>query len=116
MNNYANICIFIIKTNVLFRLRKRTKKRGEFGFSPHPLKPPLAKHEQGVDEDCKNKRTLSNWGQCLFFCFFVLAICHFDLELRSVDHWGEISIKPLLPQAKKQVKSKLNLNALRSNS
>ena len=27
---------------VLFRLRKRTKKRGEFGFSPHPLKPPLA--------------------------------------------------------------------------
>ena len=34
-----------------FELRKRTKKRGEFGFSPHPLKPPLAKC--GMEEELR---------------------------------------------------------------
>ena len=79
---------------VLFRMRKRTKKRGELRFSPHPFKRPLAERGNGSTRTT-NKRGFVNWTKPFFFLFLSsrffyssliiagqsLGLCHFDAEL-----------------------------------
>ena len=61
--------VFLLHNSVLFRLRKRTKKRGEFGFSPHPLKPPLAERGKRSTRTA-NKKSFAQIGSKTFSFYF----------------------------------------------
>ena len=57
-----------------FELRKRTKKRGEFGFSPHPLKPPLAEWGKGSTKNNKQKGFEKFWLKTFSFVFLFFVL------------------------------------------
>ena len=71
---------------VLFRLRKRTKKRGELRFSPHPTKRPLAKRGMGPTKN-KTQKDFVNFGTKSFSFMFLFFVLHETKNLSRVNEF-----------------------------
>ena len=79
-----------------FELRKRTKKRGEFGFSPHPLKTTLGEVGQGVNKKQNAKGLFCQfWDIIFFFCVFVFCVAWNEKFIKSKMHLSAVALKLL---------------------